>query len=887
MYCRQCGNALRGRAKFCPKCGTAVSRKATPTVTAHAAIYAAPTPVVPAPKKNPKLRIVALALCAVLVLGIGGGIFACRSMLFGAKDVYTAADTVLEENIVSSNFQNADLEERKEIAMQTLDTLEQAGNIEKDSVSYSDPAKAFTFHYPNGAEGEILLQDIDDGEMGFGNTEVTLSDGTVADLDQQLPFDDITPYEGDEVRIAVLYGAYNNVTKCKQVGLYDNYKDYTDFCSENHVSASFLYDTTAQEFKTILCDYDFIHIAYHGPNYTGESDFTPTIYLLEACESKKDTGIYAEDLQEQRLRCAWTSSGGSYVLNPSFFSYYYADGKLNNKIIWLAACNGFRNDRLVSALDAGGAKAVIASTQSISIAYDVKMLFYTTVALLYGTDVDDALSAAKSILGNDNVSYLKNAGSSGNGHDPAEVLVYRGTHSSGDATLVTLTDAAKKRLQHAETAVTTPTEAEETLPSMVQAVLEQESTWLDKVNTLYRTASDFYGQCNGWFQDLDMDGTPEFIVGGAEEGRMGIAQYFIFYWDNGTLQPMEIRYSDTSSESLSWNVGALPTDAAQFPLYLYQSSEDGAYYYLSGEGSINGTENNTFTMSRWNVKEENGKKIFYCSETLFSVDILGGELTRCEGFSQSSSSFSPKQFLEDYENFFATRTMCRTTTLTIPCSDLSSDISGCYDAMTKEEKKQALLRSYTAWAYTVDSTETPPLQNVIENVQAAAATETTPVVTTTTVATEAATTTTGDWKSSYKAVISEFHGSFSELLYTLYDMDQDGVPELIVNAGSCEGDKRIYIYTYKNGEQQLLKGDSSGWHIYNFYKDTSNQQLVAYSASSGYGTISRYTDCGESIAEERVDFDYTDDPESVFLSLGTFEKLATAQDNDLGLIDRY
>ncbi len=49
--------------------------------------------------------------------------------------------------------------------------------------------------------------------------------------------------------------------------------------------------------------------------------------------------------------------------------------------------------------------------------------------------------------------------------------------------------------------------------------------------------------------------------------------------------------------------------------------------------------------------------------------------------------------------------------------------------------------------------------------------------------------------------------------YTLYDINKDGTPELILKRGTCEADYMFEFYTYTNGKAALLgeyRGDHSG-----------------------------------------------------------------------------
>ena len=92
--------------------------------------------------------------------------------------------------------------------------------------------------------------------------------------------------------------------------------------------------------------------------------------------------------------------------------------------------------------------------------------------------------------------------------------------------------------------------------AVVEAVLRSETTWLSAAQNelpegyTYATKS---GENEGWFQDLDMDGTPEWIVGGAYAGlgEQPSSIYYIYQYreSDGTMQPVSVQ---DYNEERSW-----------------------------------------------------------------------------------------------------------------------------------------------------------------------------------------------------------------------------------------------------------------------------------------------------------------------------------------------
>ena len=71
--------------------------------------------------------------------------------------------------------------------------------------------------------------------------------------------------------------------------------------------------------------------------------------------------------------------------------------------------------------------------------------------------------------------------------------------------------------------------------------------------------------------------------------------------------------------------------------------------------------------------------------------------------------------------------------------------------------------------------------------------------------------------SAYRDVIeqhmSEGYTNEGFYYYCLYDIDGNGIRELIVGTGSCEADRMDYFYTWSNGKAQLIDTYGSG-HTY-------------------------------------------------------------------------
>jgi RNA polymerase sigma factor (sigma-70 family) len=76
-----------------------------------------------------------------------------------------------------------------------------------------------------------------------------------------------------------------------------------------------------------------------------------------------------------------------------------------------------------------------------------------------------------------------------------------------------------------------------------------------------------------------------------------------------------------------------------------------------------------------------------------------------------------------------------------------------------------------------------------------------------------------------------------DLSYVKYDIDKDGIPELIVWTGTCEADYVDYVYTYKNGE--LIYAGSLDGADQRLYALTDQNGMLALFGHMGYEAVTK------------------------------------------------
>ena len=105
-----------------------------------------------------------------------------------------------------------------------------------------------------------------------------------------------------------------------------------------------------------------------------------------------------------------------------------------------------------------------------------------------------------------------------------------------------------------------------------------------------------------------------------------------------------------------------------------------------------------------------------------------------------------------------------------------------------------------------------------------------------------------DWVSAYDALLRETEAEVAleeeaaglsyEKAYTLYDIDKDGVPELILKLGTCEADFHGEIYSFVEGKAVCRENE---WYIghSSLYTDPGENGLIVMRGHMGYAEAYR------------------------------------------------
>lgn len=893
MFCKKCGAEIRDTANFCPKCGTVCSMKTTNNT-----------------KKKQHSRIIALMTSLVLLLGACSGVLVFRkeilALLFGADDVYSVVDETLENTLANSEYQNAEISERKIIIQHTLEKMESDGEVKENSIKYADEDNYIYYEYINGAKGIITLENFSDHTIGESDDylidECTGENYDISKVDLLMEGE---IYEEKDLSAIVLLGlgqanAENNIRKLQKSW------------SEDHLSTDIDDNVTVGKLMTELEGYNFIYILLHG-NYKPEFFDTQLIFLNEKRSTKKDCTEYSEDFLKGNIIHNPTDTGTYYVITGNFFRDHYSNGKkLDNSIVFVGCCRGYcENDHLVSQFADCGAKAVIGATETVWTDYELRIINDFVYRLLCGDTVKNALDYAKSVSGKNELEFfnmfcysddVKEKFSNMDDYIKAKRInpEFRIYKNGGNATLVTLTDEAKKALNNASkkssgsisgrvtdelgnpiknaevTVMATLSDTiankkvktdsngyyqiacspgnykikvtadgyedyssdevinvendfetmmdtivlkkKEIIPEIVQAVLDNEALWLNPLNEISN-----YGYNECWFQDINMDGTPEFITGGNVQGAHAAHCFYIYHLENGELKPMENNYG---SNEIDFWTGGSKDGYAGFVCQLYKDNNTGTYKYVYINEDGVATESYRMLLELSAAKTSGGKTVFNTLNILTITE--KSDLTYSyTGTGNDAIDITKEEMLRLYDDYFKSLTAYETTVYAIPCSKVSADKPGYYDTMSLEDKKQTLLDSYNAWGYEENSYAELPLSNIIKNLNANEYSKT-------------------EMKTSESDLKEKANGIDNIIEWYCDDFDNDGNVEAFCLTGEKTdyGDE-IEKLIFFNNESDFSLIDTSFWGVYAQcrvveYKDIKYFIFDTHNGGSGSTTYVYY-----------------------------------------------
>ena len=134
--------------------------------------------------------------------------------------------------------------------------------------------------------------------------------------------------------------------------------------------------------------------------------------------------------------------------------------------------------------------------------------------------------------------------------------------------------------------------------------------------------------------------------------------------------------------------------------------------------------------------------------------------------------------------------------------------------------------------------------------------------------------------SLYEGILGQYASNeFDE--YTVFDMDQDGIAELLVLNGTCEADYQWYVYTIEDGAAVQV-GTFSGGHSM-LYSNASGAGIYKLYGHMGGEVISLLTLSNGAVSEEEISSKQLGQNEEYDTPDGT--ELDTASVTDYSLLE--
>lgn len=100
-----------------------------------------------------------------------------------------------------------------------------------------------------------------------------------------------------------------------------------------------------------------------------------------------------------------------------------------------------------------------------------------------------------------------------------------------------------------------------------------------------------------------------------------------------------------------------------------------------------------------------------------------------------------------------------------------------------------------------------------------------------------------DWKADALTVLSQYIDT--DAMYFVYDMNNDGIPEIIVTNGTTAADTKYYLYDLKNSTDSPVEFGSGNCVLCGFDGD-----IILQYCKMGFETITKYEYDGEKLNDE-------------------------------------
>ena len=369
-----------------------------------------------------------------------------------------AVDSELDSIVLDDSYKDLSDDEKLEKIVDKLETLEENGQIAKDSLKVDENEYIVSFEYTDNTLGGVSIKQGEEDKYdsagslsdsyktipvikynteSFGsNDNMTVpqydSGGSTVeyttnafDSDEDMP---VPEYNTDRPSIEYTTDFNNDISDAPSYGsviqsdstalilnAFENTAFRRDFYNSlktdwdgNHLLTTLDNEVTVRDMMNIA-DYDVVVFAMHGNTYNG----SPAMVINEKVTKKTDKSYSSQRKNKEIARLLTTGSDGNtsykYWILPEFFNVEYAKESMGAKLVYAQSCKFFGCDCYNKSIDytlgnavkdaSGG--VVVGYHNSVLSEYGRNVMAETVKQTMNGMPVSSALDEATDVYGTD------------------------------------------------------------------------------------------------------------------------------------------------------------------------------------------------------------------------------------------------------------------------------------------------------------------------------------------------------------------------------------------------------------------------------------------------------------------------------------------------------
>lgn len=309
------------------------------------------------------------------------------------SSVYEDETLLASAETIKNSTDQGEIDKAREDIVAYFKGLEKDGTI--NDLKGDKDSESLSFTFSSGVLGGFILE-YDPNSLSLGGASPD------SHLDAASDTAGLTLYEVDEDNIvgnnkALILTTFD-ASATSFVDYYVEAYNKLDTAAMYDFAPNIIYNATVANYQTELGNYGMIFIDSHGTIYNGD----PIICLNEKVTAD-NIFQYSLDLLSGRLVTLGSIAEGTatYAITPSFITYYYGGGGLDNSLVNISICKGYKNSKLVDAFINAGAGTVTGYTDTVLVSYDKSIIGSYLDNLMAGKTAKEAQDAAIAVCGAD------------------------------------------------------------------------------------------------------------------------------------------------------------------------------------------------------------------------------------------------------------------------------------------------------------------------------------------------------------------------------------------------------------------------------------------------------------------------------------------------------